>query len=273
MSESNDTGAWPGEGLADALAGNISALFGSAVLDSCPTAGGVSDFADRLHALIAQSLTTARGAATQDAGLEPVLDTPVHCAAVEAVTAASLRFPASWVVRGRTVPLKVVSNGKPRGGSYFPPASTPRFDGLGTKPAGEGWALVSRDPGNALHEYVHHLQAVMPDVDRLFQELHRRRTARPDGTRDPVTRFGRHDSTGRKGRYVDEYFGREYDRTLLQDLGYDPNFPALEVMPRAFQLLFHKLPGKDGIDLHHLASDDPEMLDLMLGLLFHYDPA
>ncbi len=44
-------------------------------------------------------------------------------------------------------------------------------------------------------------------------------------------------------------------------------------MTRAFQLLFHKLPGDEGVDLDKLARRDPEMLDLVLGLLFHYDPA
>ena len=42
-------------------------------------------------------------------------------------------------------------------------------------------------------------------------------------------------------------------------------------MTRAFQLLFHRLPN--GIDLNTLVRRDPEMVDLTLGLLFHYDPA
>ncbi len=60
---------------------------------------------------------------------------------------------------------------------------------------------------------------------------------------------------------------------MLQSLEYDPERPAIEVMTRAFQLLFHKLPGRRGIDLARLARRNPEMLDLVLGLLFHYDPA
>ena len=57
------------------------------------------------------------------------------------------------------------------------------------KTADEGWAVVSRAPGNAMHEHVHHLQATLPSIDRLFQQLHRKRTIRPDGTRDPVVRI------------------------------------------------------------------------------------
>jgi len=66
---------------------------------------------------------------------------------------------------------------------------------------------------------------------------------------------------------VDEYFGREYSGP-----GYDPARSALEVMTCAFQMLFHKLPGKEGADLDKLVRRDPELLDLVLGLLFHYDP-
>ncbi|MBC6405258.1 MAG: hypothetical protein GDA41_05955 [Rhodospirillales bacterium] len=59
---------------------------------------------------------------------------------------------------------------------------------------------------------------------------------------------------------------------MLERLGYDPAWPAIEVMTRAFHLLFHKLPGDKGADLDDLVRRDPEMLRLVLGLLFHYDP-
>ncbi|MBC6405355.1 MAG: hypothetical protein GDA41_06465, partial [Rhodospirillales bacterium] len=228
------------------------------------------DFPDRLRALVAQALTTARGAGSEEAGALPALDTPVHRAAAEAVNAASLRFPASWVVRGRSVPLKAAGNGQETGGEYRPPALSGGVEigkDVADKPEGEGWTLVSRDPGNALHEYVHHLQYVMPDIDRLFQQLHRRRTTRPDGTRDPIAGLAPYPSTGREDQYADEYFGKEYGSAILERLGYDPDWPAVEVMTRAFQLLFHKLPDYEGTDLDDLVRDDPEMLRLLLGLL------
>ena len=80
-------------------------------------------------------------------------------------------------------------------------------------------------------------------------------------------------STGRRDQYIDDYFGREYDPAMLAGIGYDPDRPATEVMTHAFQILFHRLPGKEPVDLDDLVRDDPEMLDLALGLLFHYDPA
>ena len=141
------------------------------------------------------------------------------------------------------------------------------------KPRGEAWAIVSRDPSNATHEYVHHLQAAMPEVDRLFQALHLRRTTLPDGDREPVVTLNPYDSTGRRDQYVDDCFGREYDPAMLAGIGYDPDRPAIEVMTRAFQILFHRLPGDRPVDLDKLVRRDPEMLDLALGLLFHHDPA
>ena len=60
---------------------------------------------------------------------------------------------------------------------------------------------------------------------------------------------------------------------MLAGIGYDPDRPAIEVMTRAFQILFHRLPGEEPVDLDKLVRRDPEMLDLALGLLFHYDPA
>ena len=49
--------------------------------------------------------------------------------------------------------------------------------------------------------------------------------------------------------------------------------PPVEVMTRAFQILFHRLPGNRRVDLNDPVRDDPEMPDLALGLLFHHDPA
>ena len=231
-------------------------------------------FADRLRALVAQGLTAARGAGTEEAGAEPARNrlwfTPnkhLHRAAVEAVNAASLHFPASWVVRARSVPLKAAGNGKEAGGTYYPRAHSGKIE-IGEdkvrKPEGEAWAVVPYDPGTALHEYVHHLQYTLPGIDRLFQTLHRRRTTKPDGTRDPILPFTEYArGEGREDQYVDEYFGREYPGT---------EYSALEVMTCAFQMLFHKLPGGRGADLDDLVRRDPELLDLVLGLLFHYDP-
>ena len=80
----------------------------------------------------------------------------------------------------------------------------------------------------------------------------------------PLTHYG---GKGREDDYVDDYFGREYDHNSVK------HRPALEVVTRAFQVLFHRFDGPDGpIDLDRYLRDDPEMVDLVIGMLFHYDP-
>lgn len=39
----------------------------------------------------------------------------------------------------------------------------------------------------------------------------------------------------------------------------------------AMQMLFYKIDGEDFME--DLATEDPEMLDLALGVLFRYDPS
>ena len=65
---------------------------------------------------------------------------------------------------------------------------------------------------------------------------------------------------------------------MLGGLGYDPDSPALEVITRAFQITFHEVvvERSDGtreeLNIARLLRDDPEMLDLVLGMLFHHVP-
>ena len=102
----------------------------------------------------------------------------------------------------------------------------------------------------------------MPGLDDIFQHLHRRRTAG-----DPVLPLTNYGGTGREDNYVDDYFGCEYDHNSVK------HRPPLEVATRAFQLLFHRFDGPNGpIDLDRYLRRDPEMVDLVIGMLFHYDP-
>ena len=125
------------------------------------------------------------------------------------------------------------------------------------QPDGPGPARIATSwrAGVALHEYVHHLQIAMPEVDALFRQLHRRRTRGEQ--RVPVGSVG---EIGRIDQYVDPYMGREYDS------GEDPK----EVWAMAMHMLFHHIEGTDYTK--ELILDDPELLDLVLGVLFRYDP-
>ncbi len=133
--------------------------------------------------------------------------------------------------------------------------------------------ITDATPGNALHEYVHHLQATMPGFDSLFQNLHKQRNR--GLARAPLDNYR---GFGRTDEYIDDYFGAEYRADMLEGLGYDPDSPALEVITRAFQITFHEVDvyrsdgAREVLNIASLSRDDPEMLDLVLGVLFHHIP-
>ena len=200
--------------------------------------------------------------------------------AMNRIVEASKLLPASWVRAGNRAGLVWVVDNKGKAGAsgaYFPAAPKATVMIVGgrkvTKPEGQALLHVNDDPGTALHEYTHHLQAAMPELDGHFQALHRRRTE--GEKRGYLPAYAHRDRNGaiaggpkgRKDEYVDEYFGTEYPFM-------GANGPALEVMPRAIQTLFYPLKTSSGPKelLPDLLRKDPEMLDLTLGLLFGYDP-
>ena len=198
-------------------------------------------------------------------------DVAVHAA----VLRAAADMPASWVRAGNRVPLRpwAMKTTGNLGGFYErarPQDWTTDIPGRGDVPVPAGSALLASTRGseaNALHEYVHHLQAAMPELDALFVEFHRRRTT-SDGTRDPIVQL-KHCSSGARGRpdrYADHYIGREY---APDNPDAWPRGP-MEVMTRALELTMRFTPFVGGADLLH--TKDPEMLDLVLGALFHFDP-
>ena len=183
----------------------------------------------------------------------------------DAVDAAVRDLPDTWIAAGNRADDVIVK------------AKSKRETSLGQyRPARKGEPpMITTDatPGNALHEYLHHLQATMPGLDRLFQNLHKQRNR--GRARAPLKKYG---GVGRTDEYIDEYFGREYDDVMLRGAGYDPASPALEVITRAFQLTFHDIVRmrRDGtreeLNIARLYRDDPEMLDLVLSVLFHHIP-
>ena len=154
--------------------------------------------------------------------------------------------------------MRVVSNGEKFGGVYYSVAHSGKVITAGARqvhlPKGQPTVVVSADPGNAMHEYFHHLQDTIPELDGLFQALHRRRTHG-----EPVIDLPRYTGfRGRKDQYIDAYFGSEYGGS------------AREVITRAYQIVFHPLYGEEM--LGEMVRDDPEMLDLALAALFRYNP-
>lgn len=219
---------------------------------------GAPGFPGRLRARITDVLRETRDAGTVTPNIGRGADTAADNAATGRVRAAARLLPASWITRANQTPVRVVSNGEKYGGVYYRAHTSGRDVTVGARqihlPQGQATVVVSADPGNAMHEYTHHLQAAMPELDGLFQELHRRRTHG-----EPVIELPWYTGfRGRKDQYIDAYFGSEHGGS------------AREVITRAYQIVFHPLYGKE--TLGRLVREDPEMLDLALAALFRYNP-
>ncbi|MBP6583190.1 MAG: minor capsid protein [Chromatiaceae bacterium] len=116
--------------------------------------------------------------------------------------------------------------------------------------------IVTDDGSTAEHEWIHAVQTGDLYLDGLFQREHGRRT-NGDALEWLGSNYGRNEM-GRRDKYVDVYFGKEYG-----DRG------AKEMMTMSYQALL----GEDGRANRWLAlllKNDPEMLRLALGALFHF---
>ncbi len=183
----------------------------------------------------------------------------------DAVDAAVRDLPDTWIAAGNRA-ARVEVGATPAGGTVLGQYSPAR---KGEPPSIDTDATLS----NATHEYLHHLQATVPGLDNPFQKEHKKRNR--GLARAPLDNYR---GFGRTDEYIDEYFGAEYDADILRGVGYDPASPALEVITRAFQITFHEVvvERSDGtreeLNIARLLRDDPEMLDLVLGMLFHHVP-
>lgn len=164
-------------------------------------------FARRFLDAVIAILQAERGAGTVTAQVSTIVERNEHRIAARQIREASRLFPASWIRKANETPLKAAWRGTLSGGSHAAAwrAGPALVDGKAVhKDIGETWVLVSGGLETALHEYMHHLQAAMPDLDGLFQQLHRRRTKG-----EPLLPLKDYlPDEGRKDRYVDEYFGK-----------------------------------------------------------------
>lgn len=202
-------------------------------------AGGLAapDLPERFRARLRRRLVDERGAGTVEADIGAA---PGGSRTAARVREAARILPASWVEAGNKLPVNGIRGSK-RG--FYRQAWGGR--------AAE--VSVAKDVGNPLHEYHHHLQRAIPGLDAHFAKLHRRRTA--GEKRVPIG-----GGVGRKDEYIRPYTGREYGG------GETP----LEVLTMAVQMLFHPVWGRE--HLRQMVHEDPELLDLTLGVLFHYNP-
>ena len=177
-------------------------------------------------------------------------------------------FPRSWIEQANKIPV-LAQIAEENRGRYIPAGGASQAAVLLVR-GDRGGRYAGAWQGTRIHEYVHHLQASMPGLNKMFLDLHRRRTKG-----EPlvgVTR-GHPDELGRMDQYVDLYQGREYGARRGGRAEGDP----LEVITMAYQYIWQthlRTPGDYGYwgGEYKLLERDPEMLDLALGALFKYDP-
>ncbi len=177
--------------------------------------------------------------------LRPVGEAPIALVpgsrkqAKEVMQSVADVMPSDWVQAANAVPLKVHVSETKRGG-YLP----------GNPPQ-----ITTSESSTAVHEYLHHLQARLPDLDALFQDLHRQRTKG-----EPLIQI-RKGEWARKDHYYTAYQGREY--------AFAKPKPALEMLTMALQPILGSDPKAIKM-LHEMMKQDPEMLEMALGVLFYW---
>ena len=165
----------------------------------------------------------------------------------EAVRNAIRLLPATWVKKAGPVVV-----------DQIPKDKTKKASGLYYKYGSRIEIAPGQGLATAMHEYVHHLQVALPGFQDIFRKEHLRRTTNPDGTRHQPVASKYDGFMVRDDDYVDDYFGA----VDVED--------GIEVPTRGYEILFADLYGKEMLST--LAKDDPGMLDLLLGVLFRYEP-
>lgn len=159
--------------------------------------------------------------------------------------------PESWI---RAAPAAYVhSNRKSSGGFYR---------------HSERLIDVSSDLGNALHEYIHHLQYTVPGFHAAWRQFFVDRTTLRDGSREAITADSDYGPSmrRRKDRWIEDYMGRVYS---WSDVGSERE--GLEVLTRGAQILTYGVYGRDNL-LPKLLTEDPEFLHFLVGFWLRFDP-
>lgn len=186
------------------------------------------------------------------------------------VKAASQLFPDSWTKRADQYGPLFAKFSSKRGYQYtIPKEMTGRpykIMGMsGVSKGGEGFVQLGTF-STAVHEYVHRLQHVLPQLDDYFQDLHHRRT-QGDALKKlnhllPGYGYGNTEVT-KEDHYIHPYQGRIYSNTA-----YRGKHGALEVMTMSIEDVL----GGNRERLKDIIEKDREMFNLVIGVLFKYEP-
>lgn len=194
--------------------------------------------------------------------------------AAKAVEKASRLLPDSWTRATDAFGALQVRESAARAfhftlnGDYSGRPVNLKKTGFGIQPGVKNTGYIAtraNDIETALHEFTHRVQSALPELDQLFQDLHKRRTAG-----DPLKRLMdiypqfkyRRDELTREDHYINAYFGKEYDGS------------AKEVMTMAIESVISRNSplSASAHPFADLLKNDRELFDLVIGVLFHYAP-
>jgi SPP1 gp7 family putative phage head morphogenesis protein len=183
----------------------------------------------------------------------------------ETVRQASKLYPDDWTRKADAFgPLYAKAKTNSRGWAATLPETRgyvrfrlPEFGEVEFEPNAGYIVVRPGDIENAVHEYGHRLQAALPELNAFFTDLHRRRTA--GDPLKPLRNWSpgyRANEMTREDKYVSPYQGKEYDGE------------PLEMLTMAFEWVL----GPRLAAFEEFRAKDPEMFNLVIGLLFEYTP-
>ena len=188
------------------------------------------------------------------------------------VREASKLFPDAWTQAADELgPLYVKARANSRGWHRTEtgeprPGHRVKLSDFGVVPMERGAGHIVVRSGsleNAVHEYAHRLQSALPELDRLFQDLHRQRTAGEalESLRALTGAGYKPDEVTRKDKYVNPYQGKEYGSR-----------GALEVLTMAFEAVLGGGTTGASRAFKAIYTNDRGLFEFVVGLLFHWKP-
>ena len=212
------------------------------------TAAGATAF----RAALIERLRHERGAGE----VEPAIVAGSDMGPAMSVVRAAALLPRSWVERANRIEFEVRRRAGGQGVFYRPAESLMVVDGT---------------LGTAVHEYTHHLQRTLGEpFNRIWREVHVRRTTDGAGKRDPFVSVGPDPRMrGQPDSYIRAYSGRVYPKSATDKLGVPAGDP-LELASTHLEMVLGEVDRRRL--LSKLAEEDAGMLDLVIGMLFNFDP-
>ena len=186
------------------------------------------------------------------------------------IKAASKRYPDSWTKASDDLGELNVKFEFERGYCYtaYEDNTYDLYGIIFKLKAGDG-VISCANTRVALHELANRLQACHPRMDALFQEIHKRRTVGEElESLLKLTGDKRYDidEMTRKDGYANPYQGKEYNGVPLEVMSVGLEYVL------AVRDLYGNVKTECLSNFIKMYNEDREMFDLVVGLLFHWEP-